>query len=750
MSYQDDDAEIIAAAREGFLEEASDMLRQFEQALLVMETDPKDTENLNAAFRAAHTIKGTAGLFGFTAVVSFTHNVESVMEALRSGQIAASENLTALLLQSRDQMGRLLDEVVSGAADPDVAATSQQLGADLAALLQPASASAAATPVNVTADRDSEVASANAVPADIEPVWHIALRFHVDALRNGLDPLAFIRYLGLVGELRDVRTWCEQVPELLELDAESCHLGFDLRLHTAAQRDTIASVFEFAESDCDIHILAPDASAADYLTMVEACNADDAGRERHRACLEGMGVNLADAPPDADAAATLAVAAQAGTSVATAPAAGPSHEPVEAVALERRETTERRAPDNGRRGTDARFIRVRADKLDRLIDLIGELVIASSGAQLAAQHERAPRVLEATLRIHDLVQEARDGALGLRMVPIGETFTRFQRVVRDVSKALGKDVELQITGGDTELDKSMVETIADPLMHLVRNSLDHGIEPAEERLRAGKPAQGRLALHAYHESGAIMIEVSDDGRGLNRDRILAKAIERGLVGADQHLNDNEIHQLICHPGFSTADQVTDISGRGVGMDVVKRNIEALRGQMLLASEMGHGTTTQIRLPLTLAIIDGFLCEVSGVHYVVPLEMVVECIETPIEYRTDPARVSGYFDLRGDVLPYLDLARYFGRASAHAGRRSLLLVRAGVSTIGLIVDRLEGEHQTVIKPLAPMFKDLPGIAGSTILGSGEVALILDVPALVNQCIRSSHQQRKQADGAYTRD
>jgi two-component system chemotaxis sensor kinase CheA len=330
------------------------------------------------------------------------------------------------------------------------------------------------------------------------------------------------------------------------------------------------------------------------------------------------------------------------------------------------------------------------------------------------------------------------------MVPIGETFARFHRVVRDVSKSLGKDVDLQITGGDTELDKSMVETIADPLVHLVRNSLDHGIESEADRLAAGKPSKGRLALHAYHESGSIVIEVSDDGRGLNRERIFAKAVERGLVSGEQVLSDAEVHQLICHPGFSTAEQVTAISGRGVGMDVVKRSIEALRGQMLLASEMGRGTTTQIRLPLTLAIIDGFLCEVGATHFVVPLEAVVECIETPAEARTEPVAIQGYFDLRGEMLPYLDVARYFGQPGGGHARRSLLVVRGSVGKIGLIVDRLHGEHQTVIKPLGPMFRELHGIAGSTILGSGDVALILDVPALVNQCIRSSHLVREKRE------
>jgi two-component system chemotaxis sensor kinase CheA len=315
------------------------------------------------------------------------------------------------------------------------------------------------------------------------------------------------------------------------------------------------------------------------------------------------------------------------------------------------------------------------------------------------------------------------------MVPIGETFTRFQRVVRDVSKQLGKDVELQISGGDTEMDKAMVDTVADPLMHLVRNSLDHGIEPPEARVAAGKPAQGRLALHAYHESGAIVIEVSDDGRGLDRERILAKAQQRGLVAADAVLSDEEIYPLIFLPGFSTAEQVTNLSGRGVGMDVVKRNIEALRGQIKIASQPGRGATMQLRLPLTLAIIDGFLVGVGSLGCVLPLELVAECLEVPREHAAAPGQACGHFDLRGEVVPYLDLARFYRQEPAPLGRRSLVLVRDGAGCVGLVVDRLLGEHQTVIKPLGPAFRDIRGLAGSTILGSGEVALILDVPALL---------------------
>ncbi|MDE2432478.1 MAG: chemotaxis protein CheA [Burkholderiales bacterium] len=699
------DDEILAAAREGFLDEAKDMLRQFEEALLSMEQDPGDSEAVNSAFRAAHTIKGTAGLFGFEAVVAFTHEVESVLEAMRSGQLPLSEDGMALLLEGRDQMERLLAEIGQSEPNPDVSALSESLGARLRNHRGAGNPSAGrAVSTGAAASNPAVDVGHEQESSDDAPVWHISIRMGKDALRNGLDPMSFIRYLNTLGQVVGIRTLYENLPDLLGMDAETCYIGFEIRLQTQAQQAAIADVFEFLAEDADIVYLSPQASQDDYRTLLNKRASDETGRESllaHWQILAGP-----DAAPFIERRA-------------------------ERQGEDRRHNEpERRAgPRDRRAGDDTRFIRVRADKLDRLIDLIGELVIASSGAQLVAQQEQSPSFIEAAMRIHDLVQEARDGALGLRMVPIGETFARFHRVVRDVSKQLGKEVELHITGGDTELDKSMVETIADPLMHLVRNSLDHGIESSDDRVLAGKSPLGQLALHAYHESGSIVIEVSDDGRGLNRDRILQKAIERELVPPGIELSDEEIYQLIFLPGFSTAEQVTNLSGRGVGMDVVKRNVETLRGQIKVASQPGLGATMQIRLPLTLAIIDGFLTSVGGVSYVLPLELVAECLEAPSEYVADPTKVSGHFDLRGEVVPYLDLGLFYRHQPPKTGRRSLILVHDGLNRIGLIVDRLLGEHQTVIKPLGQVFQQIRGLAGSTILGSGEVALILDVPALL---------------------
>ena len=720
MSAQDD-ADIIAIARLGFLDEATDMLAQFEQALLVLETTPDDAENLNAAFRAAHTIKGTAGLFGCDAVVSFTHEVETLMEALRSGELTASDAIAAALLEGLDQMGALIDEVRSGAQSPEVQARSQELGATLRALRGSPGAAVAAAAAELlpeTAAPGTAAALAGAASS-----WHLSLRFGADALRNGLDPMAFLRYLGSVGTVGHCHALTEAVPALQDLDAESCWLGFEVRLQSDQTQTAIEQVFDFARDDCALVILPPEAGAPAYAKLMdERCGDDEIARAELARIWLAQGVRW---QPEAAAPAEPSAAKPDSSTATVALAAAPAAE-------RRQASTERRAPARKHGGEESRFIKVRADKLDHLIDLIGELVIAGSGAQMVANAEASPAFLEATQRVADLVQATRDGALALRMVPVGETFSRFQRVVRDTSKLLSKEIELVVTGGDTELDKSMVELIGDPLMHLVRNSLDHGIETPAERVAAGKPAQGRLGLNAYHEAGAIIIEVSDDGKGLGRERIVKKATERGLIAEGAVLSDADVWQLIFAPGFSTAEAVTDISGRGVGMDVVKRNIEALRGQISLASTEGRGTTTQIRLPLTLAMIDGFLTLVGGVHYVLPLAVVSECIDVPHECREQPERICGTFDLRGEVLPYLDLALFYGAVPASSNknnaRRSLVVVRDGHVRIGLVVDRLLGEHQTVIKPLAGIFKPLEALAGSTILGSGDVALVLDMPGL----------------------
>jgi len=347
-------------------------------------------------------------------------------------------------------------------------------------------------------------------------------------------------------------------------------------------------------------------------------------------------------------------------------------------------------------------------------------------------------MVEAASTLARLVEEVRDGALELRMVPIGDTFSRFDRLVHDLGHELGKEVDLVLTGTETELDKSMVERISDPLVHLVRNAIDHGIEAPELRRQRGKSARGRIQLNAYHEHGGIVIEVADDGGGLSRDKILPRAIERGLVAPGSDLSDQEILRLVMEPGFSTAEQVTNVSGRGVGLEVVKRNVEALRGNVSIDSSEGKGTLIALRLPLTLAIIDGFLVRVGGSAYVVPLESVLECMELPFEERAR-FRETGYVNLRGQVLPMLRLREVFEMRDEPARRENVVVVNCAGQRAGFVVDMLMGKSQTVIKPLGRLFERLSGISGSTILGNGEVALILDVQALVQRAIANESKR-----------
>jgi two-component system, chemotaxis family, sensor kinase CheA len=699
-----DDQEIIEAARAGFIEEADEMLCQFESALLQLESDPSDTELLNSAFRAAHTIKGTAGIFGYVNVVSFTHEVETLMDQLRIGHIAMTDGVSSLLFECRDHLSSLLQGVRGGDdLNPELLEKSESLKRTLQLARDREKGGGCEAVVDQPCAPRSEASEQLARAAR----WHVSVWFQQDALRCGLDPLAFIRYLGTLGNVTGVRVWDHDLPLLDAIDAESCYLGFEICIESHQSKAVIADVFEFAREDCDLMILSDVEPMESWQALLAHRAAED---DQRRELLLRMWADLG----------WQAVRHLQTKDLTSAP----STEVLVPTEKQVKQASVRDIPSH-----EVRHVKVRADKLDRLIDLIGELVIAGSGAQMVAEQLGVAAFQEAAQRVADLVQEARDGALALRMVPIGESFGRFHRVVRDVGKQLGKELELVISGGDTELDKSMVDLIADPLMHLVRNSLDHGIEKPETRLAAGKSKTGRLGLHAYQEAGSIVIEVSDDGQGLQAEKILAKARDRGLVDVDASLSEADILQLIFAPGFSTAEQVTDISGRGVGMDVVRRNIESLRGQISLASQSGLGTTVQIRLPLTLAMIDGFLTQVGGVHCVIPLAVVSECIDEPHECRLHATSFNGTFDLRGEVMPYLDLARFYGLKSSHCERRSVVVVSDGKRRMGLIVDRLLGEHQTVIKPLSPIFSGLDGLAGSTIMGSGEVALVIDLNGIM---------------------
>lgn len=407
-------------------------------------------------------------------------------------------------------------------------------------------------------------------------------------------------------------------------------------------------------------------------------------------------------------------------------------EPMQEVALEPQvENTQDSSTQKTQEQKSITTLRVEAHKIDTLINLIGEMVIANSNVMQQVAMRGDKQLMESVSVVSRMLEEIREASMQTRMVPIGETFSRFKRVVHDLSKELNKTVELTIIGGDTELDKTVIEKIYDPLIHLVRNSLDHGIEKPEARKEKGKSATGHLTLKAYHEAGSIAIQVIDDGKGLNPDVIKAKAIQKQLIDSNTELSNKDIFALIMTAGFSTAEQISNISGRGVGMDVVKRNIEELRGTIELDSIVDVGTTTTIRLPLTLAIIDGFLTKVGNAFFVVPLDMIVECIELTDRQRSELAN-NNYINLRGSILPVLNLRDYLDINCFVTKRENIVIVKYAEQTMGIIVNELHGEYQTVIKPLGVIFEKVRGIGGATILGSGEVALILDIPMLM-QCI-----------------
>jgi two-component system chemotaxis sensor kinase CheA len=720
-------------ALQTFIAEARELLQDMEASLLRLESEPDDSDTLGAIFRAAHTIKGSAGLFGLEPVVGFTHIVEDVLDRVRDGAVVISSELVALLLECGDHMQELVNVVAAQGGQLDAPAQARESGLrQRLQAYQGSSLESPATPVApFNADNLTQVCGAAGVASDL---WHISLRFGQEVLRNGMDPLSFLRYLNSQGEIVRITTLADGMPEAKAMDAEACYLGFEIDYQTTADKAAIAEAFDFVRDDCLIHILPPHSKLAEYIELIDRLPEDSI---RLGELLVGSG---ALTPQELEKALHEQRATTEPNSLAT---------PLGEILVEQRSVEpalvqaalSKQSQIQAHKSKESRFVRVDADKLDELINLVGELVIAGAGASLLAQRCQDDALQEATSVVSGLVEDIRDSALRLRMVPIGETFNRFQRVVRDVSLELGKDIDLQISGADTELDKTVVEKIGDPLMHLLRNAMDHGIESPEVRLAAGKPAKGRLSLNAYHDSGSIVIEIADDGAGLDRERILQKALERGLLAPTATPSDQDIYNLIFEPGFSTAAAVTSLSGRGVGMDVVKRNITALRGSVDLDSQAGQGTRVRIRLPLTLAIIDGFLVGVGQASYVVPLDMVQECLELTEEDR-QTTRERNYLNLRGAVLPLVYLREQFNAGGSSGRRENVVVVRCGGQKAGLVVDELQGEFQTVIKPLGKLFSALRGISGSTILGSGAVALILDVPTLVQQIAQQETQNVSQ--------
>ncbi|MCB1142044.1 MAG: chemotaxis protein CheA [Leptospiraceae bacterium] len=767
--------------KEVFISECSEILQKMETTLLGLEggADPTDDE-INDLFRSIHTIKGSAGIFGSDSIVKFTHVVESVLDKVRDKALPFKKELVGLMIDCRDHITDLVECAANNLPlESNSLKTQDRL---LIALEDYLGGKVAPVPTDIPEQEapPSQEQTISPLPESYaemenesvegEAYWHISLRFGIDTFRNGLDPFAIFNYLNKVGEIKSLMTLTYRVPFPVELDPENCYLGFEFLYSCDKDYEFVKDAFEFVQYDCDIVILPAQRKVEDWFGYFEKrpepllkltrillhlksitpqtlknifeFNRQKKGRKKKASPPIKNETQPLDSSIDfePDSPVEKKVEKVESPSPSKEPSSTPSspkEEPeAKVLAAPNSESKTQGQPKKENPNRENRTIRIDSAKLDLLVNLVGELVISGANLTQLSSKRKDTELIESTSHLNHLVSEIRDSALNLRMVQIGETFNRFHRVVRDISIELGKDVQLVISGGETELDKTVVEKINDPLMHIIRNALDHGIEPTQERIDNGKPARGKLSLHAFHEAGNIVIEVSDDGKGLNKEKIYNKALEKGLISQERQLTDQEVMRLIFKPGFSTAEKVTNLSGRGVGLDVVERNIESLRGSVTIFSEPNQGTSMQIRLPLTLAIIDGFLFKVSHYYYVVPLYQVVECVEYNHEVTSKDGK--NFINLRGHILPFIPLADIFSHEPLKEKiRQNILVIQYMGKQVGILVDSLHGEFQTVIKPLGKIFQHLKGISGTTVLGSGEVALILDVPLLFEKVINAEH-------------
>jgi two-component system chemotaxis sensor kinase CheA len=672
----------LAQFHEGFYEESFEALDSMESALLKLNVGTPDKELIGTIFRVAHSIKGGSATFGFTEIASFTHTLETMLDELRSGKMQATRSVCDLLLKSVDVLREMLRAVQHKQPADAQRVADLQFDLELAIAQKQGPDATDATAATSAAAADSPVAEHG------ERSWRIEFKPLPHLLAHGNDPLRMLRELAEIGRL-DARANFDQLPPLTALDPESCYLAWQLSLLSEVTEDVIAHVFDWAEGDCELKI-----------------------SEQHRTPAPVLAV-----PAVRDASRVSG--APVGTSAAPASTAPASTEPESLRSAS---------------GGDSSSIRVSIEKIDELMNTVGELVITQSMlSQLGSRVDGAMggELRSGLVQLERNVRELQESVMRVRMLPISFVFSRFPRMVRDLSHRLGKQVELKVTGDQTELDKTVMEKIGDPLTHLVRNCVDHGIESPEARIAAGKPALGTVHLNAYHKGGAITIEVSDDGGGLNAQRILAKARAQKMIGASDVLTDEQAYEMIFMAGFSTAEKTTDISGRGVGMDVVRRNVKELGGTIEVRSKLGQGSRFIINLPLTLAIVDGQSVSVGKETYIVPLTTIIESLQLKPSMVNSVVGHGEVFSFRDDYVPVIRLHDLFGvqprTRVLHEGL--LMIVEGDGRRVGLFVDDLLGQQQVVIKSLETNYRRVDGVSGATILGDGSVALILDVPGLI---------------------
>jgi two-component system, chemotaxis family, sensor kinase CheA len=690
---------------DAFFEESFEALDAMEAALLKLDVGSPEPELINTIFRVAHSIKGGSATFGFSEIASFTHSLETLLDELRGGTMPVTVALSDLLLKSVDVLRAMLRAVQAKQPIDSQRVSDLQFDLEVAIAKKSEPAPVAAAPAPAAADRGASLPQAAR--------WRIHFHPYRELLARGNDPLRMLRELAALGQL-DMRVDAQLLPPLADVSPQDCYLAWSLELPGEVAEDAIRQVFEWAEGDCDLKIERLTGESANVAASAEA-----APTTAEPAVSTPAPVAAQQAPAPAVSAPT---APTAPPPAAPAPAAAPA-----AAAPAKAEGSVSALGDSG-------SIRVSVEKIDELMNTVGELVITQAMLSQLGSHFDGPDAEKLRGGLGQLernMRELQESVMRVRMLPISFVFSRFPRMVRDLAQRLGKQIELKLTGEQTELDKTVLEKIGDPLVHLVRNSIDHGIESPDARLAAGKPAEGTVHLDACHRGGNIAVEVSDDGGGLDRERILAKARARGLVGPNDSLTEAEIYELIFVPGFSTAEKTTDLSGRGVGMDVVRRNVKELGGKIEVKSEPGQGSRFTITLPLTLAIVDGQSVAVGTETYIVPLISIVESMQLKA---TGVTRLSGHSEVlsfRGDYLPIIRLHELFGvEPRSRALHEGLVVVAEGDGRrVGLFVDDLLGQQQVVIKSLEANYGLIEGVSGATILGDGSVALILDVPGLI---------------------
>lgn len=675
-----------------FVNEATELLQELEESLLELENTPDSAELIARVFRAMHTIKGSGAMFGFDNIAALVHSIETAYDMVRSNVICVTKPMLDYSLKACDIIREMLSDPEMRADSPVAVEISEFF--TRAANIQKQQVQTEKQPYQ-TAD-------------GVLRTYRITFRPSHNIMMNGTNPSLLLKELAEMGSATVVAHTAD-VPELNEIQPEGCYLSWDIILTTDKPENDIRDVFIFVEDDAEITI------------QPVAETFDDREKKLgeillERGCLtqEQLGEVLNEKKRLGELMVEKGIVSEGA---------------VEAALMEQVHVKNVNEKKTLSAEVTASSIRVPSERLDSLVDLVGELVTVQARLSQVASRKNDQDMLKVAEEVERLVWELRDNTMSIRMLEIGSTFNRFKRLVRDLSAELGKEIELVTFGGETEIDKTVIEKLGDPLVHLIRNSIDHGIEKPEDRIAAGKPAKGHISLQASHSGDSVLIEITDDGRGINRKAVLEKAKAKGLVSENAELSDRDIYDLIFASGFSTAASVSSVSGRGVGMDVVRRNIEALRGTIEINSAEGTGTTIVLKLPLTLAIIDGLLVTIGGQFFILPLSIVNECIEfNRSENRSGSGR--RIIMVRNELVPYVPLRGFFDIRGEEPEIQQIVIISVDGRRVGFVVDSVVGDHQTVIKSLGKAFKDIDCISGASVLGDGSVALIIDIMKIYN--------------------